>query len=74
MKIRGVGRMNWLTVFGLCVLAIANTGHMLVVRHTFVPERITDPVYGFVYGVGIASALLGIRRQRRGINGQGRCA
>jgi hypothetical protein len=65
-------RLNSLTCFGLIAIAVANTATFVLQRHTSYPERITDPVIGFLYGTAIALVLLGIWRQRRTVGG--RCA
>lgn len=74
MKVPRVRSFKSLTVFGLVMLACANTASILVQRHTSLPERLTDPVYGFLYGVGIGATLLGIWRQRRAPGGHRGCA
>jgi hypothetical protein len=65
-------RFNRLTIFGLFALAFANTMQYVLTRHTAYPEAIVDPVSGFLFGVAIATTLLGIARQSR--QHRGRCA
>jgi hypothetical protein len=67
-------RFNRLTMLGLLVLVVANTASFWVQRHTAWPERVSDPLVGFLYGTAIAMTLVGIWRQGRGVERQDGCA
>ena len=74
MTLRRFRPLSPLTMFGLCALAFANMSNMLVRRYTTLSEGLTDPVFGFCAGVGIAATLFGVWRQGRGMRGQNGCA
>ena len=61
-------RLSRLTTFGLAVLALAGIVRFLTERKTTLPESVTDPVNGFLYGVAIGAMLLGIWRQSRNVS------
>ena len=54
---------NTLTMLGLVALALGNVISFVLQRHSSMPEAVVDPAVGFVYGVAIATTLLGIWRQ-----------
>ena len=49
---------------GLLFLVIASLSRWFLARATGVSEHVVDPTNGFLYGVSIASMLLGLRRNR----------
>ena len=57
--------MNPLLTFGMMALVVANVGSYVIRRKLALPESVTDPVSGFLFGVAIAMTLLGVRRQVR---------
>jgi hypothetical protein len=58
---------NRLLVVGLMALVVANVGSYVIQRKLALPESIADPVIGFLYGVAIATMLLGIRLRARSL-------
>jgi hypothetical protein len=66
---------NRLTIFGLFALVLANTVQYVLTRHTTYSEHVVDPISGFLFGVAIATTLLGVIRQSRQLRGrEDRCA
>jgi hypothetical protein len=59
--------LNTLTALGLLALVVANVTSFVLQRHSSLPESLTDPAIGFIYGIAIATTLLGVWRHRRGI-------
>ena len=53
-------RMNGKILAGLAALAIANVGAWFLRRHTGISEDNVDFLSGLLYGVAIATMLLGI--------------
>ena len=53
----------WMMV-GLALLAIANVGQWWLQRHSGLPESTVDGLSGLLFGVAIATTLLGILRSR----------
>lgn len=51
---------NRVLSLGIMALAVANVLSYLLQRKSHLPESIVDPVTGFIYGVAIATALLGV--------------
>ncbi|MGE3276794.1 MAG: hypothetical protein AB7O67_16915 [Vicinamibacterales bacterium] len=58
-------RVSRLVTVGLFLLAVSGIASYLLQRHSTVPESLADPVIGFLYGVSIATTLLGVRAQAR---------
>ena len=56
---------------GLFLLAAAGVTSYVIQRKTTLPESVTDPLIGLVYGVAIATALLGVYRKSRSSKGPG---
>jgi zinc transporter ZupT len=61
--------LSGLTKIGLLALVLGGIVRLLMERNTTLPESVTDPVNGFLYGVAIAAMLLGIWRQSRATSG-----
>ena len=59
---------NKLLTFGMMALVVANVGGYVIRRKLGLPESVADPVSGFLFGVAIATTLLGVRRQVRARN------
>jgi len=62
---------NRILQLGIIALAVANILSYVLQRKSGLPESIVDPLTGFVYGVAITTALLGVylRGRPRGQNG-----
>ena len=56
---------------GIIALAIANILSYVLQRKSGLPESIVDPLTGFVYGVAIATALLGVYLRGRSLRQKG---
>ena len=56
---------NLMIRIGLVALAVASVATYVIQRKSSLPESIADPVSGFLYGVAIATTLLGIHRRAR---------
>ena len=50
---------------GLVLLAAANVGRWLLEHHTNLPEGPRDAATGFLFGIAIATTLLGIWMMKR---------
>jgi hypothetical protein len=59
-------KFSTLTTMGIFALATANLASWALQRHTSLPDSTTDPTIGFLYGIAIATTLLGVWRQTRG--------
>ena len=59
-----------LTLFGLFALALAQTVQYILRRHTTYSEHVVDPISGFLFGVAIATTLLGVLKQSRQLRGR----
>lgn len=51
---------NRVLQLGLIALGLANVLNYVLQRKSGLPESIVDPATGFVYGVAIATSLLGV--------------
>ncbi len=60
---------NLIASLGLVFLAVASVASYVIQRKTALPESVSDPVIGFLYGVAIATTLLGVYRQSRAWKG-----
>ena len=58
-------RQNKLLTFGMMALVVASVASYVMRRTLALPEAVADPVSGFLFGVAIATTLIGIRRQAR---------
>jgi hypothetical protein len=58
-------KSNRLLVLGMMALVVANVVSYVIRRKLALPESVADPVTGFLFGVAIATTLLGVRRQVR---------
>ena len=56
----GTRNPNRVLQIGLIALALANIASYVLQRKSGLPESVADPLTGFVYGVAIALALLGV--------------
>ena len=72
MKLRTNNRLNPLSFFGLAFLAFASTTRIVLERQ-HVSEHLTDPIAGALYGIAIASLLIGIWRQTHPNSGNQHC-
>jgi hypothetical protein len=55
-------------------LAVAGISNLWLRRSTHVPENLADALTGFLYGISIATMLIGIWRRGRRASDGGSCA
>jgi hypothetical protein len=58
--------LNLTLCLGLLLLAVANVTKFLLERHSSIAEGPRDGMSGFLFGVAIATLMLGIWRAGRG--------
>ena len=62
MLLRKRVKPNAMLMAGMFSLVVANVVHWFLARHTHVSEDMVDLTTGFLFGIAIATLLLGIKR------------